>query len=93
MMYSFYVALLRDKDAYTAYIPSLHLDIPVSHLASLEATVQEHLAPLVRQNKISLALARQDAIMSVVNQTKKRFRFAGRSIDDFIDTIKINMEV
>ena len=86
---SFYVALLRSGGVYKVYIPSLRMEIPVTSPHNLDDELTEEFS----SNGINPHLARQDAIMRVIHGTRKYLRLEGRSLEEFLDTVKVTIDI
>lgn len=91
MRYSFYVALLLVKGEYKVFIPSVREEFEIRSIPSLEMDLNDALQPRLASKTISLNLARKDPIMAVVNQTRRYLRLSGRSMDEYIDTVKVTV--
>lgn len=84
-----YVGALHKEGRFSAYIPSIGMEIPISGIFTIESDLQKQLEPLLKDKKIDLLVACGDGIMPVVMKTRKYLRLMGRSVEDYVDTIKV----
>lgn len=89
--HTFYVATLHKDGKFTAYIPSIGMEFHIGTPLSAEQDLQTQLLPLLKEKKIDLLVARGDGIMPVVMKTRKYLRLSGRSVEDYVDTVKVTV--